>query len=88
MSLVGLWLKQEQARTGAYPLRLPREAWAVDPFSEQPFIYESLNNQFTLYSIGPDLRDDGGRIHGTTVGARRIDDIEFNYGYRRMPSRK
>lgn len=35
--------------------------YKIDPFSEKEFIYKKLNeNKFMVYSIGPNLKDDGG----------------------------
>ena len=34
----------------------------TDPFPELPFRYERQDGSFYLYSIGPDLRDDGGKV--------------------------
>ena len=32
----------------------------LDPFSDQPLIYEKDNGDFLLYSVGEDFDDDGG----------------------------
>jgi hypothetical protein len=32
-----------------------------DPYSESPFMYRLTDTGFTLYSLGPDFDDDGGR---------------------------
>ncbi|MBC8394631.1 MAG: CPBP family intramembrane metalloprotease [Deltaproteobacteria bacterium] len=34
----------------------------VDPYSDQSFIYQEIDNSFTLYSLGRDFIDDGGDI--------------------------
>jgi hypothetical protein len=38
--------------------------WALpdDPFSGRAFIYRVMGEGFVLYSVGPDMKDDG-RIH-------------------------
>jgi len=33
----------------------------IDPYSNKPLIYRLDSDNFTLYSIGPDFKDDGGR---------------------------
>jgi hypothetical protein len=33
----------------------------IDPYSNKPLIYRLDDDNFTLYSIGPDFKDDGGR---------------------------
>lgn len=36
--------------------------YKIDPFSEKEFFYKKLNeNKFIVYSIGPNLKDDGGK---------------------------
>lgn len=32
----------------------------TDPYSGKPFIYKAAGAEYALYSVGPDLRDDGG----------------------------
>lgn len=39
----------------------------IDPFSGEPFRYRNAGSNFTLYSIGPDLVDDGGK-HSSAWG--------------------
>ncbi|MBA7624566.1 hypothetical protein ES703_31975 [subsurface metagenome] len=33
---------------------------SIDPFSDKPLIYKPLDNDFELYSIGQNCKDDGG----------------------------
>ena len=33
----------------------------VDPFSGQDFVYQRQGESFTLYTVGDNLKDDGGR---------------------------
>jgi hypothetical protein len=33
----------------------------IDPFPEQPFRYKKMSEDYLLYSVGPDLLDDGGK---------------------------
>jgi len=61
-----LALREFRLRHGAYPTKLDELAPAivaavpVDPFSEQPLRYRRQGNGYVLYSVGPDLNDDGG----------------------------
>ena len=62
-----LALKAYHNKTGSYPASLDelRQVipWKVpeDPFSGRPLIYKRQGAGFLIYSIGADLRDDGGR---------------------------
>lgn len=54
-------------RFGSYPANLgelrTKLGWKIpeDPFSGKDFIYKREGKGFLLYSIGPDLKDDGGK---------------------------
>lgn len=56
-----------KSRFGQYPRSLAdlrsMPGWKLpnDPFSGKAFVYRPRGNGFTIYSIGPDLKDDGGR---------------------------
>ncbi|MBI3947693.1 MAG: hypothetical protein HY321_17365 [Armatimonadetes bacterium] len=64
-ALLGLVVYRQ--RFGAYPESLAalrqRLNWEVpdDPFSEKPLVYRRQGSGFLLYSVGPDMKDDGGR---------------------------
>jgi hypothetical protein len=47
----------------------------VDPFSGKPLIYRKTTDGWMLYSIGPNLKDDGGR-----TGKRR-DDLDVVWSF-------
>jgi hypothetical protein len=34
----------------------------MDPHSDNPLVYRTMNDGFTLYSVGADFEDDGGAI--------------------------
>jgi hypothetical protein len=34
----------------------------MDPFSNKPLVYKKTENDFTLYSLGYDFDDDGGKM--------------------------
>ncbi len=42
--------------SGRYISQLP-----MDPYSDRPLVYRRTENSFTLYSIGADFHDNGGR---------------------------
>ena len=65
-SRIVLALTAYSQRFGLYPDSLEdlekRVGWRLpeDPFSGKPFIYKRKDKGFIFYSIGPNLRDDGG----------------------------
>ena len=65
--LIRLALHAHRKATGAYPQKLeeivPRYLTGVpaDTFAAAPMRYATANNRYTLWSVGPDARDDGGR---------------------------
>jgi hypothetical protein len=50
-------------RAGAFPDTLEALAgdFKIDPFSGQPLVYRCTGDGFTLYSVGVDRKDNGGR---------------------------
>ena len=61
-------------RTGALPDALdalPGD-FKIDPFSGAPFVYRRTDDGFTLYSVGFDRKDNGGR-HDRRFGEERTD---------------
>jgi hypothetical protein len=60
MDLV-LQLEEVREATGRYPPDLTALPDACsDPFTDQPFLYRVYEDDYTLYSVGPDRRDNGG----------------------------
>jgi len=54
----------------------------TDPWSDKPLVYKKTNDDFTLYSVGPNFKDDAGEIaiaHGRPQkwGTREAGDIVF-----------
>ena len=53
-------------KRGRYPASLTElapeiiAAIPMDPFSDRPFRYRRSGKTFYLYSVGPDMQDDGG----------------------------
>ncbi len=66
---MGLSLEAYYAETGQYPESLNAVALdlggsvPVDPFTGQPYIYIPGGDAYTLYSVGENQQDDGGRHH-------------------------
>jgi len=64
---VFLALQAYKDRFGGYPSSIQelktKLGWKLpkDPFSEKDFIYKRQAKGFILYSVGPDMKDDGGR---------------------------
>jgi len=64
---LGILIEQHHARTSSYPESLDVIArdlgtsLPVDPFTGEPYLYQSSDDGFLLYSIGQNLIDDGGR---------------------------
>jgi len=62
-----LALQAYKARFGGYPATIQelksKLGWKLpkDPFSGKDFIYKRQAKGFILYSVGPDMKDDGGR---------------------------
>jgi hypothetical protein len=53
-----------------------------DPYSDKPLVYKKKDNDFILYSVGPNFKDDGGKIavaHGNPKkwGTDEAGDIVF-----------
>jgi hypothetical protein len=67
MGQVAMALKAYKSEYGSYPASLAelknRLGWKLpdDPFSGKPFVYKRVGRGFLLYSLGSDLKDDGGR---------------------------
>ena len=61
-----LALKRYKQAQGQYPDRLQQlvsagiESLPLDPFNGEPFCYKKEGEGFRLYSVGPNLADDGG----------------------------
>lgn len=77
-----LALREFRARHRAVPATLQElvpaqlSAVPVDPFSEQPLRYRRQGAGFLLYSVGPDLKDNGGQpISSPGVDASSIGDL-------------
>ncbi|MCK4400987.1 hypothetical protein KAW08_01630 [bacterium] len=63
---IGLGLKIYKAKYGTYPESLAKlvpdilEEIPSDPFTEKNLVYRKSKDGFVLYSLGPNMKDDGG----------------------------
>jgi hypothetical protein len=76
-----LGLERYRQQHGRYPAdlgRLRASGWKVpvDRFSEADFVYRPQGTRFLLYSVGPNLEDDGGEPGGWPFYRRRLDPDE------------
>ena len=57
-----------RAKTGSLPTRIEEipGVW-TDPFTGKPLRISTVNHSFRIYSVGPDLKDDGGLTGRNTV---------------------
>ncbi len=67
-TLTVLALQRYRAEKGSYPVSLSElqqagylDALPADPYSSGPLAYKVAAAEFTLYSFGPDFKDDGGQ---------------------------
>ncbi len=75
-----------KARFGGYPSSIQelksKLGWKlpVDPFTGKDFIYKKQTKGFILYSVGPDMNDDGGQpIQGNLVELESKGDIVLRW---------
>ena len=73
LSRVGLALWTVKAQTGHFPPKLPSQPWALDPYTNKPFVYRPSDKSFKLYSVGSNRRDEGG----ARVAQTRSDDVQY-----------
>jgi hypothetical protein len=72
-------LRRQKLATGAYPDRLagvrpefaPPAADATDPFSGQSLVYRRKGEGFVVYSVGPDVVDEGGRADDVVLAMEK-----------------
>jgi hypothetical protein len=70
--------------TGNYPENLDDLVVAgylkhlpMDPYSDQPLLYKKTAGNFTLYSVGPNFKDDGGQVYRDEKGKPQLWHDEF-----------
>jgi len=49
----------------------------IDPFSDQPPVYKRTADNFTLYSVGLNFKDDGGQVYQDKKGKPQLWDDKF-----------
>ena len=78
VSRLGLAIIDYKKEHGAFPpdLQALGAQDLVDPFTGKPLVYRPEPNGFLLYSVGPDLTDDGGRDYDKK---ERKGDIVWRY---------
>ena len=80
LAVVSLALAAWRAEKGSYPDKLDALSPAVlkavpqDPFTDKPLTYRRVGKGYVLYSVGPNMTDDGG-IKDFEKGA---DDINLD----------
>lgn len=81
---VAMALAAYRDRRSIYPAaldELDRElGWKLpdDPFTGEPLVYQRRGQGFALYSIGPDLKDDGGKPMKRGGGVSEPGDIVWD----------
>lgn len=91
MLRIALAIKMFQQEVGEYPDSLKLltankflKELPMDPFSGKPFIYKLKEGEFVLYSIGRNLKDDGGDID---LGQGR-EILDRGFRSKRPPAKK
>jgi len=57
----------------------------IDPFSGQPLVYRKTKDEFILYSVGMDFKDDGGRLGLNSRGEPRMWSDNGDWVFWPMP---
>jgi hypothetical protein len=77
--LTVLALLRYEKEKGKYPVNLNElvekgylESIPIDPFSGKPFVYKNTGDDFILYSVGEDFKDDGGEVYRDDRGRLRM----------------
>ena len=68
LAITGLALRAARERSGRYPETLGElKGFDVlqDPFNQKTLVYRRKDDGFILYSVGPNLADDGGATKGS-----------------------
>lgn len=87
LAACGLALFAVQAKEGAFPADLSGLAAAgvntTDPFTGKPFHYRCTDTGFVIFSVGQDLRDNGGEVRPAVRPANGVSynpqDIVWSY---------
>ena len=78
MALVGAMLKH--AQTGRYPARISdiSGTW-IDPFDGKPLRLKVKGESIRIYSVGPNMKDDGGISRAESGGSSTDYDVVAGY---------
>lgn len=69
VALAAITLLLERQKTGSFPTTLPNMGQnSIDLFTGKPLIYRLKGKGFVLYSVGPNMLDDGGRDWAPAIG--------------------
>ncbi len=88
---IALALKMYRAEHGDYPPSLaPVDAveWGMprDPFTQEPYHYRREGQGFLVWSVGPNMEDDGGvsrdRLQGMSVEEREREKYNYDIPFR------
>jgi hypothetical protein len=72
-----LWSRRSSARSASFVQRPGTAAPSGDVFTGRPFIYRRTPEGFVLYSVGDNLKDDGGR--GRDPDTKKLLDFVVQY---------
>jgi hypothetical protein len=92
--IVLLALERFRQQKGTLPKRLEEltpqllKAVPLDPYVGKPLRYKRLDHRVIVYSVGPDMIDNGGKIDGRMVPAKDGEDLGvclWDVKHRRQP---
>ena len=91
---VGVACERYRQKFGQWPVTLdmiPKDILAeipIDPFTGKPIVYKRLSDSIAVYTVGPDLTDDGGDFFDPVTGGKGTDfGIEiYDPALRRQPA--
>lgn len=72
-----VWVLEKTASEGAPPASLPEDESFRDPFDGRSLRYRREARGFVIYSIGPDLKDDGGAPRWKRIDGRFDEVMAF-----------
>jgi hypothetical protein len=79
-----LALRRHRDQQGSFPQALaelvPNElsALPIDPFTQRPLVYCTAGGEFTLYSVGRDRQDNGGRFGNASEALKEGYDFDLD----------
>lgn len=85
---VGLALERFRQETGRWPDKLEEMApkylkpVPLDPYDNQPLRYRRLKDGAVVYAVGPDGKDDGGRLRPEPAAEEGVEAGGLDVGFR------